>query len=409
MAKLHCSKCNKDLEEINFYKYHSGDYVEMCKKCLTLHVNAFEPETYLWLLEKMDVPYVPSEWNTVIEKKMAKDPSKPISHSAVFGSYLSKMKLKQFKDARWADSARLQAEKEGRALEIAEQQKELDAMYQEQFDNGEISEAEYKTMTSARQRNEQFQFASPAAPYLGVDNPYNENNFIDEADLPDPSAELTYEDKIALSIKWGKLYKPSEWIELERMYREMMESFDIQDADSKSTLILLCKTNLKQNQAIDSGDIDGYQKLSKVSESLRKTAKFTAAQNKEDKGNFVDSVGELIALCEKEGFIPRFCTDIPQDKVDATLKDQKEYIYKLVTQDLGFGQQIEGALKKIEIQRQLEEEELKRAQEAEAAGEEYDPYAPIEFTDEDLQEDMESVREQIEFDEKFVFSEGGEF
>ena len=59
-------------------------------------------------------------------------------------------------------------------------------------------------------------------------------------------------------MKWGKLYKPSEWIELERMYREMMESFDIQDADSKSTLILLCKTNLKANQASDCGDIDGF-------------------------------------------------------------------------------------------------------------------------------------------------------
>jgi hypothetical protein len=101
----------------------------------------------------------------------------------------------------------------------------------------------------------------------------------------------------------------------------MMQSFDIQDADSENTLILMCKTNLKANQAIDCGDIEGYQKLSKVLESQRKTAKWTAAQVKEEKGNFVDSIGELIAICEKEGFIPRFATDIPQDKVDATLKD----------------------------------------------------------------------------------------
>ena len=94
MAKYHCSKCNKDLEEINFYKYRDGSYTELCKKCLTLHVNVFDPTTYLWLLEKMDVPYVPEEWNILIEKKMAKDPKKPVSNSAVFGSYLSKMKLK---------------------------------------------------------------------------------------------------------------------------------------------------------------------------------------------------------------------------------------------------------------------------------------------------------------------------
>ena len=57
----------------------------------------------------------------------------------------------------------------------------------------------------------------------------------------------------------------------------MMNSFDIQDADSEHTLILACKTDLKANQAIDAGDIEGFQKLSKVSESLRKTAKWTAA------------------------------------------------------------------------------------------------------------------------------------
>jgi hypothetical protein len=189
------------------------------------------------------------------------------------------------------------------------------------------------------------------------------------------------------------------------MYEEMMASFDIQDADSKSNLILLCKTNLKQNQAIDSGDIEGFQKLSKVSESLRKTCKFTAAQNKEAKGDFVDSIGGLIAICEKEGFIPRYATDIPQDKVDETLKDQKAYIYKLVTQDLGFGQQIEDALKKIEIQRQLEEEERVRAEEQ---GDDYDPYAPVELTDDDLYEDIELVNEQIALDNKNIFGEDGE-
>ena len=137
----------------------------------------------------------------------------------------------------------------------------------------------------------------------------------------------------------------------------MMQSFDIQDADTINTLILLCKTNLKMNQSLDANDVEGYQKLAKVSESLRKSAKFTAAQNKEEKSDYVDSVGELVAMCERDGFIPRFATEIPQDKVDLTLKDMKGYLYKLVTQDLGFGQQIEDALKKIQIQKEMNERE----------------------------------------------------
>ena len=352
MAKYHCSKCNKDLEEINFYKYRDGSYTELCKKCLTLHVNVFDPTTYLWLLEKMDVPYVPEEWNILIEKKMAKDPKKPVSNSAVFGSYLSKMKLKQWKDYTWADTERLQAENQEKRAAREAETAELDAMYQEQFAAGQITEAQYKTLTSAASRNDRMTTFLPVDPFIGNDNPYDENSFIDDADLPDPAAQLTQEDKVFLAMKWGKLYKPSEWVELERSYREMTESFDIQDADSKSTLVLLCKTTLKANQAIDCGDIDGFQKLSKVADSLRKSAKFTAAQNKEAKGDFVDSIGELIALCEREGFIPRFATDIPQDKVDMTLKDMNEYVRKLVTQDLGFGQQIEDSIKKIQLQKE---------------------------------------------------------
>ena len=104
-------------------------------------------------------------------------------------------------------------------------------------------------------------------------------------------------------------------------------------------------------------------------------------------------------MCEKEGFIPRYCTDIPQDKVDATLQDQKAYIYKLVTQDLGFGKQIEDALRKIEIQKQMEEDERVRA---EAAGDDYDPYEVPEVTDEDMLDDIEYVRQQVEEDEEML-------
>jgi len=168
----------------------------------------------------------------------------------------------------------------------------------------------------------------------------------------------------------------------------MMNSFDIQDADTINTLILICKTNLKMNQALDAGDIEGYQKLSKVSESLRKSAKFTAAQNKEQKNDYVDCVGELVAMCEKDGFIPRFETDIPQDKVDLTLKDMENYLYKLVTQDLGFGQQIEDALKKIQIQKEMNEN-------VEDILEDDDPTTLI---DQDYEEFYNSVNEQKEQD-----------
>lgn len=356
MANKLCQKCGKMLDEdTQFYTYKNGEKTEMCKKCLTMHIDNWDPNTYLWLLEKMDVPYVPVEWDVLRDRAFAKNPN--LNGMSVFGKYLSKMKLKQWKNYGWADSDKLQAlNEEKRAVQEAERAA-FDAEIKEKFEAGEISEAEYKTMVSAQTQHEEYVNAPIMQPNTTMDRYYDENTSIVNSQLDNSVAQLTSDDKIYLAMKWGALYKPQEWIELERSYEEMTNSFDIQDADTINTLILICKTNLKMNQALDCGDIEGFQKLSKVSESLRKSAKFTAAQNKEEKNDYVDCVGELVAMCEREGYIPRFETDIPQDKVDLTLKDMENYLYKLVTQDLGFGQQIEDALKKIQIQKEMAETE----------------------------------------------------
>ena len=356
MANKLCQKCGKMLDEdTQFYTYKNGEKTEMCKKCLTMHIDNWDPSTYLWLLEKMDVPYVPVEWDVLRDRAFAKNPN--LNGMSVFGKYLSKMKLKQWKNYGWADSDRLQALNEEKRSAQEAERAAFDAEIKEKFEAGEISEAEYKTMVSAQTQHEEYVNAPIMQPNTTMDRYYDENTSIVNSQLDNSVAQLTNDDKIYLAMKWGALYKPQEWIELERSYEEMTNSFDIQDADTINTLILICKTNLKMNQALDCGDIEGFQKLSKVSESLRKSAKFTAAQNKEEKNDYVDCVGELVAMCEREGYIPRFETDIPQDKVDLTLKDMENYLYKLVTQDLGFGQQIEDALKKIQIQKEMAETE----------------------------------------------------
>jgi hypothetical protein len=145
------------------------------------------------------------------------------------------------------------------------------------------------------------------------------------------------------------------------------------------------------DQAIDIGDLDGYTKLSKTYESLRKTAKFTAAQNKSDNSSFVDCIGDLVRICEKEGgFIPRYVTDIPQDKVDATLLDMNKFMNNLIKNEMGFGQQIEDALQRIRIQQIAEEEEREKI----ASGEIEDP----SLTDEDFAENYERIAAEVEED-----------
>ena len=203
-------------------------------------------------------------------------------------------------------------------------------------------------------------------------------------------------------MKWGRLYKADELLALEQDYNNMLGSFDIQDADTKNALTIICKLNLKANQALDSGDYDGFTKLSRELGNQRKLANFAAAQRKKDQkaSDFVDSVGELVAYCEKHGGqIPRLEVDEPLDRVDIIINDMKEYTRALIYQDTALASQIEDYLKKREIL----EQQKKDKEAAKAQG--YDEY---QLTDQDLADYEESVRQQRAEDAELLTQESDE-
>ena len=198
---------------------------------------------------------------------------------------------------------------------------------------------------------------------VGKDNAFRQEYFLSEEDLPDPAAELTKEDKQYLAMKWGRNYKPSQWLLLETKYTEMMNSFDIQDADSKNTLMFICKTYLKMDEAIDIGDVESYQKLSRVYDQLRKSMKVTAAQKKEENNQFIDSVGQLVAFCQKHGHvIPEFQIKAPHDIVDKVINDMKGYNRSLIYEDKALARQIEDYIKEARAAaaRKKDREEAKK-------------------------------------------------
>jgi len=86
-----------------FYTYKDGTKPKLCKDCTLMHVDIWDPNTFVWLLQEYDVPWLPWEWDSLREKAYAKDPTKK-NNTTVFGKYLSKMKLKQFKEFGWADT-----------------------------------------------------------------------------------------------------------------------------------------------------------------------------------------------------------------------------------------------------------------------------------------------------------------
>ena len=396
MSKLTCQKCGRTKEQIMFYTYKDGSKPKICKECTLMHVDIWDPNTFVWLLQEYDVPWLPWEWESLREKAYAKNPNKK-NDTTVFGKYLSKMKLKQFKDYGWADTQELTKQHELAAAAKGEQDLALQQMYAKQYQNGQISEAQYRTLVKADIQRKLDKPKPVDYQPVGQNNLYNQKNFMAEQDIPDLAKDLTEEDKKMLVLKWGRYYTPQEWIELETFYNQMINSFDIQDADTRSTLILICKNNLKMNQAIDQGDLQGYQKLARVSDTLRKSAKFTAAQNKQKTNEFIDSVGQLVDYCQKNGGrIPQFKVEKDKDIVDTIIRDLKTYTKTLVYEDPALKREIEDYLKKVksnERQKQDRKEALEK-------GLDY-----VQVTDKDILDYNTELQRQKQEDKKIYESE----
>jgi hypothetical protein len=71
-----------------------------------MHVDNFDPSTYMWILQECDVPYIPDEWDKLMFT-YGKDKSK-LTGLTIIGRYLAKMALKQWKDFRWKDTEFIQ-------------------------------------------------------------------------------------------------------------------------------------------------------------------------------------------------------------------------------------------------------------------------------------------------------------
>ena len=352
-SKIKCSKCGRELKETDFFKMKGGKRCDLCKDCLTQYIDNRNPETFLWILKKFDVPYIEQKWIEMTNKQYLKDPSK-FGPKSVIGLYLRLMNMTQYADKTFADSDHLQQK-----LDInvdpnidPTEEENYEAKLKAQLEAGEISQAEYETLTHTNATDQ-----SQKLTFVDMDYTPESENAEEQAPQYQISAtywtdQLTEDDINFLMLKWGTMYSPEQWIKMETTYKKYAKEYEL-NVDREEVLKKMCKTSLKMDECLDAGDLTGYKNLAGVFDQLRKGGKFTEAQNKEDRQQVLSSIGELVRLCEQEGGIipnlPQFDPDqYPQDKIDFTIKDLKAYNYTLVSEELGLGDLIETYIEKLE-------------------------------------------------------------
>lgn len=446
-VKQTCVKCGKTMSESFFFSKKNGERSTMCRDCLTMYIDNRKPSTFLWILEDFDFPYVEDVWVSLANKVYKQDPAN-FGPRSVIGRYFRTMKMVSWRDYSWADSDRLNAERQGKREHVTANRREayLDEEKEqkllEQLEKGEISQAQYQTL-SARysfdhnemDKNPNVIASDPVAniaesteeedspPAQTEDStlltPLGKNEteldigvvedkkpeFLETIEINenDIISELTQEDMKYLALKWGMAYKPAEWVKLEEIYKKYESEYEL-NVDRAETLKSICKTKFKMDQAIDIDDIRSYKDLSAVYDQLRKSGKFTESQNVEQQKREIDSIGELVQFVEnKGGIIPRFENpeEEPQDKIDFLINDMKNYVNNLVRNELGLGSLIESYVEK------LRKQEIKSAEDLIKEGiklEEHD-----QVTQEEAEEFQEFQMSEIEDESRKLVEAFGSF
>lgn len=319
-----------------------GSRCDICKTCLTENVDNYKPDTFMWILEKFDVPYVEHIWRDRTNKEYLKNPQK-FGPMSVIGKYIRSMNMAQYAEYGFEDTVRLNYEYNEEKDRQERMRESFEERLKERLDAGEISQEEFDEMTKESKQ--------------AIDNlpEVESSDFVRPVDVTETTIEqeLSQQDIKYLALKWGIAYKPSEWVKMEDLYQKYAAEYEL-NADREDTLKKICKISLKMDQALDSEDYQGFQRLSTTFDALRKSAKFTEVQNKEEETRELDSIGELVNFVEREGgVIPQKDNPVeyPQDKIDFIIKDMQNYIDTLVKNELGLGDLIETYIEKLDKQK----------------------------------------------------------
>lgn len=386
--RIICIQCGRERSEKEFFMRKDHVRSTICKECLTAYIDNNDPETFKWILEKFDVPYIEHDWKEEAQKAYDKNPAK-FGPSSVIGRYLRRMNMTQYRNYTYADTVRLAEEAKQKdenaqaRVQLSDEEEQQEFMdLQAKLDAGQISQSEFDTLNPLTRGVEN----TPKKQYTFE----QQQNLIDEDNL---AAELTPEDKRMLSLKWGFIYKPSEWIKMEDMYNKYANEYEL-NVDREESLKQICKLALKMDQALDLGDASTYKSLQASYDSLRKSAKFTEVQNKEEQTRYLDSIGELVRFCEKEGGaieqIP-YPDDYPQDDIDYAIKNMKSYYYDLVTNELGLGNMIEAYIKRLE---QSEQDDIDFDANMVTSAEEEEEYAN-DLEAQEFAESLDNIEDEI--------------
>lgn len=163
---------------------------------------------------------------------------------------------------------------------------------------------------------------------------------------------LSSAEGAALREKWGVEYDPVDIRFLEDYYTRIVATQNVNTPILQEYAKDLCEIELRIKKGVRANE--DVKKEMDARDNIIKMANFTA-NNSKNATDF-DSVGELITYCVRKGWRPEYHTE-PQDSIDFIMKNNQDYLRRLVQGEGNFAEQVEDKAAQFNLADRIENEE----------------------------------------------------
>lgn len=153
---------------------------------------------------------------------------------------------------------------------------------------------------------------------------------IEEIQTDDGLVHLTKE----IALKYGSGYTNREYLSMEKFYRDMTYSHDINTPQLKKQLIYLCKLQVWMDRALESGNDSAFKNFNDRYERILQSSGFRPIDRKStDESTGLRSFGVIFEEVEKKGFVEPYPIEENLDLVEVTLREYINYVRRLIGHD----------------------------------------------------------------------------
>lgn len=337
--KYKCTSCEKEKSGKEFYSVNKASKKDLeknehvtdgklnvCKKCMVLDYRIENTEMAETLYRELDYAFSESMWQYYIRSKINK--GYDVNFKNVFGTMLSTLTMEK---PTYDESDRIE---KFYVKKLREQEIEMgnDLRNEQLKKNYEEMKKKQKVVVQEAIKRKKEELERQI--FLEEKTKYSLT--------PD---DLSDDDIKYLESRWGADYSATELIKLEQEYVDLIKNGDPNDTIQVNYAKKISKISLLMDKALDEGDASNWKDLGNLYDKLLKSADLNSKnQNTET----IDSISELVAICESTGFIQiddgiRF----DQDKVDLTIENMQSYTRDLVVSETGLTKIIKNTLEEM--------------------------------------------------------------